>query len=245
MGADDRLIEIKRLLSNYAQSPSLRHMRDGSTIHLLANEILRVVDARNTVWRKWTEQRETLAKSAVRCWIPLEDLREFLSELPGPKLTDTDVVQRLREFEEEDYFAYPREELQTGCLAIYKREVEEGTELPAIVRLLRDHVEQEEERLRVEQQNRYVLLRDKDRIAREQRLLSGADCNWTQIAKSQNWHCRKNGRLYRLSPTGDKMWNLWRVQAVDDVSGSHIGKYQRRGLASKVIAEMAYQPDIC
>jgi hypothetical protein len=52
-----------------------------------------------------------------------------------------------------------------------------------------------------------------------------------------------NGRLYRLSPTKDKIWNLYRVSAIDDPGGSLIGKYQRRGGASKVVAQVAYQPD--
>ncbi|MGY4474519.1 hypothetical protein [Bradyrhizobium sp. USDA 3364] len=49
----------------------------------------------------------------------------------------------------EDYFSCPKEELQPACLAIYDREKAKGTELPAIIRLLRDHVEREEERLRM------------------------------------------------------------------------------------------------
>jgi hypothetical protein len=54
-------------------------------------------------------------------------------------------------------------------------------------------------------------MRDEQRMAREQRLLSGADCVWTQLQKSQHWYCRANGRTYRLSPTKDKMWQLYRV----------------------------------
>lgn len=51
-----------------------------------------------------------------------------------------------------------------------------------------------------------------------------------------------NGRLYRLSPTKDKMWNLYRASRVDGPNGSLMGKYQRRGDASKVVAQVAYQP---
>jgi hypothetical protein len=153
-------------------------------------------------------------------------------------------AQRLRAFEDENYFSYPNEELQPSCLVVYTREKAQGTELPAIVGLLRDHVEQEEERLRVEQEERYVRWHEENRIAREQRLLSGADCKWTQPAKSPNWYCRTNSRLYRLSPTKDKMWDLFRTRTIDDSTGSLIGKYQRRGDASKVVAEVAYQPDL-
>ena len=77
-------------------------------------------------------------------------------------------------------------------------------------------MEREEERIRVEQEERYREWREEDRIAREQRLLSGADCKWTQLQKSPHWHCRANGRTYRLSPTKDKMWNLYRVNSTSD-----------------------------
>lgn len=243
MSNDDRLHAIKQLLFNHARSPSLRHIRDPHAIIVLANEIMRVADGRNSVWLKWDEQRETLVKSAVGCWIPFDDLRDFLNKLPGPALTTTDVAQRMRAFEDEEYFSYPKEELLPGCLAIYEREKADGTELPAIIGLLRDHVEREEERLRVEQRERYERWREEDRIAREQRLLSGADCKWTQLAKSSVWHCRMNGRLYRLSPTKDKMWNLHRADTVDGPNGSLIGKYKNRRDVSKVVAQVAYQAD--
>jgi hypothetical protein len=55
----------------------------------------------------------------------------------------TDVAQRLKAFEEEAYSEYPKEELQSGCLALYEKEKAAGTELPAIIGLLRDHVERE------------------------------------------------------------------------------------------------------
>lgn len=165
------------------------------------------------------------------------------SAMPGQVLTTTDVAQRMRAFEDEDYFSYPREELQPGCLTIYEREKVAGTELPAIIGLLRDHVEREEERLRAEREERHEQSREQDRIAREQRLLSGADCKWTQLTKSPDWHCRMNGRLYRLSPTKDKMWHLYRVKAVDGPNGSLIGKYQNRRDVSKVGAQVAYQTD--
>jgi hypothetical protein len=243
MPEDDSLQAIKDLLFNFVRSHSLRHIRDPHTVIVLANEIMRVVNGRNSIWLKWDEQREKLVKSAVGCWIPLDDLRDFLNRLPGPALTTADVTQRMRAFEDEDYSSYPKEELQPGCLTIYEREKANGTELPAIIGLLRDHVEREEEYLRIEQKERYEQSRDKERIAREQRLLSGADCKWTQLAKSADWHCRTNGRLYRLFPTKDKMWNLYRANSVDSPNGSLIGKYQNRGDATKVVAQVAYQPD--
>ena len=244
MKEDERIWAFKDALFDYVKSPSLRHIRDPHSIIKLAQEIVRRIDRGSSVWKKWDGQREVLLKSTVGCWVPIEDLREFLNRLPGPALTTTDVAQRLKAFEDEDYYSYPKEELQPGCLALYEKEKAEGTELPAIVGLLRDHVEREEERLRVEQHERYQQWREDDRVAREQRLLSGADCKWTQLQKSPHWFCRTNGRTFRLSPTKDKMWNLYRVNSTsEDEDGALIGKYQRRGDATKVVAETAYKPE--
>jgi hypothetical protein len=244
MSEDQRIWAVKELLFDYVKSPSLRHIRDPHSVIRLAQEIVKRVDQGNSIWRKWDGQREVLLKSALPCWIPIGDLRDFLNAMLGPKLTATDVEQRLKAFEEEPYSEYPKEELQAGCLAIYEREKAEGTELPAIVGCLRDHVEREEERLRVEREENYRQWREQDRVAREERLLSGADCKWTQLQKSPHWFCRTNGRTYRLSPTKDKMWNLCRVNStLDDEEGALIGKYRHRGDATKVVTEMAYKPE--
>ncbi|BCG73361.1 hypothetical protein MesoLj113a_45190 [Mesorhizobium sp. 113-1-2] len=81
-------------------------------------------------------------------------------------------------------------------------------------------------------------------MAREQRLLSGADCKWTALQKSSHWYCRANGRTYRLSPTKDKMWNLYRVDSVsEEDERALIGKYRGRGDATKVVSQTAYQPE--
>jgi hypothetical protein len=240
---DERVWAVKELLFEYMKSPSLRHIRDPYSVSKLAQEIVRRIDRGNSVWRKWDGQREALLKSAVTCWIPVEDMRDFLNQMSGPRLTTTDVAQRLKTFEEEDH-AYANDGLKAGCLALYEKEKGEGTELPAIIGLLRDHVEREEERLHTEQQERYQQSREQDRIAREQRLLSGADCTWTQLQKSAHWFCRANGRTYRLSPTKDKMWTLHRLNTVaEDEEGIVIGRYRQRADATKVIKEVAYKPE--
>ncbi|AWI62463.1 hypothetical protein AB395_00006841 (plasmid) [Sinorhizobium fredii CCBAU 45436] len=71
----------------------------------------------------------------------------------------TDVAQRLREFEEDPYTNYPNDDLRDGCLAIFAQEKAEGTELPAIIGLLSEHVEREEERIRLEREARYKRVR--------------------------------------------------------------------------------------
>jgi hypothetical protein len=56
---------------------------------------------------------------------------------------------------------------------------------------------------------------------------------------------RANGRTFRLSPNKDKMWELYRVLSVsDDEKGMWIGKYRARGDATKVIKQIAYQPEL-
>src|SRR5262245_20223635 len=100
MSEDERVWAVKSLLFDYVKSPSLRHIRDPHSVVKLAREIVRSLDRSNSIWKKWDEQRELLAKSAVGCWVPVEDLRAFLNRMPGPPLTTTDVAQRIRAFEE-------------------------------------------------------------------------------------------------------------------------------------------------
>ena len=243
MQDDQRIWAIKDVLTDYVRSPSLRHIRDPHSLNKLAREIVRRMDRTYSIWKKWDGQRESLLKSAVACWIPIEDLRECLNSMPGPHLTTTDVAQRLKVFEDE-LTEYPDEDLKASCSVVYQKEVAEGTELPAIIGLLRDHIEREEERFRIEHEERRRQWLEDDRIAREQRLLSGADCNWTQLEKSRYWYCRANGRTYRLSPTEDKMWNLYRVDSIsDDENGALLGKYRARGDATKAAKDMAYKPE--
>jgi len=240
---DERTWAVKRILFDYVKSPSLKHIRDPYSIAKLAQEIVRRLDRGNVVWTKWTEHRDMVVKSAVGCWIPIPDLKTFLNAMPGPALTMTDVDQRMKDFELESHI-WPLEELKQSCLAIYAQEREAGTDMPAIIGRLREYVEQEESRLREERQAQWRKSSEEAQAAREQRLLSGADCKWTQIRKSKHWYCRANGRTYRLSPAADKKWDLHRVDAVkDDENGHLIGCYQGRGDATKVIAEMAYQPE--
>ena len=244
MEDDDRVWRVKDLLAEYARSPSLRHIRDPNSLHKLAREIVSRLDRSTSIWTKWGGLREVIAKSAIGCWIPIEDLREFLNRLTGPQLTLTDVAQRMAGLEEEDPYAYSRTELQHGCLAIYEREKIEGTDLPAIIGVLRGHVALEEKRLSFEQEQGYREYREKVRIARQQRLLSGADCGWTQLDGSRCWYCRANGRAYRLSSARDKRWHLHRVNSfASDEGGVSIGTYGERGDASKAVARIAYHPE--
>jgi hypothetical protein len=62
--------------------------------------------------------------------------------------------------------------------------------------------------------------------------------------KTRHWFCRVNGRTYRLSPTKDNKWQLHRVHSTaEEEKGTVLGKYQRRGDATKAVGEMAYLPE--
>jgi len=247
MSDDERIANVKNLLGDYVRSPSLRHIRDPYSLDRLAKEVVRRVDRGNSIWRKWIGQRDAFLKSTLFLWIPIQDVRDFLNGMPGPPLTKTDVAQRLIALEEEGHgFASPNPDLQAECLAMYEKEKAEGTEMAAIVALLRDHVEMFYVHVSEAQREQERRQREEARVAREQRLLSGADCPWTQVQGSKHKYCRVNGRTYRLSPTEDKKWTLCRVNSVADyeAGSSPLGRYQRREDATKAIEKLAYQPDL-
>jgi hypothetical protein len=240
---DDRINAVAHRLADYVKSPSLRHIRDPHSLYKLAKEIVLAVDRAGSIWQKWEGPREGIAKSAVPCWVPIEDLVTFLNRLPGPTLTRTDVTQRLLAFHEEPYCTYPDEDLKAGCLAIYEAEKAQGTELTAIIGALREHIELEEERIRHEREEAFRRHKDEEWVRLRQRFLAGADCGWTQIEKSTDvYFCRRNGRAYRVVRSKDKKWNLHRVETLEE-SGALIGTYQGRRDASKALDKIAYEPE--
>jgi hypothetical protein len=244
MSDTERHYDVVRLLREYVSSPSLQHIRDHSALCRVASEIIKRVDGANSLWKKWSTLREALLKPAITCWIPRADLQEELNRLPGPHLTQTDVLQKMKAFQDEDYYNYPNDELQTGCLELYEREKLAGTELIAIIFAIREYAENEEARLSKERHEAYKRQAQAEQLAKEQTFLSGAECKWTQIGEAPDLYCRINGRAYRLTPTQDKMWQAFRIASVDDQAVRFIGKYKRRGDASKAIQEVAYKPDI-
>ncbi len=93
---------VRSLIARYVNERPIAQIRDWFGLLTLSHEIIQALEAEFSIWRKWSLPREAFAKSAVGCWIPFEDLRDFLNEMPGPSLTPTDVTQRLRAFSEED-----------------------------------------------------------------------------------------------------------------------------------------------
>ncbi|WP_407180423.1 hypothetical protein [Bradyrhizobium sp. STM 3562] len=235
----DRQYAVTSLLFDYVKSPSLRHLRDPHSVHKLAREIVNAIDRASSIWSKWEGERQELAKAAAPCWIPIEDLRVTLNNLPGPPLTKTDVEQRLRAIWEEPYASYPNEGLKDGCLALYLAEKAQGTEMRAIIGMLQEHLEREDERLRREQEERYRKLKEEERVKLEQRFLSGADCGWTPVGGSGALYCRRNGRSFRIVQGKDKRWTLYRIKTIED-KGELLGLYQGRGDANKALSTIAY-----
>lgn len=235
---------VRHLLFRYLDSPSLRHIRDPKQIDRLAEDILSAVDRTPSVWTKWDAARGELLKAAAKTWIPIKDLVDFLNGLPGTRLTQTDVEQRLRAFQEEPYAnLYPDERVREACLAMYAAERDAGTELPAIIGALQEFAHEEERRLDKEQQDRWRLKQEADRLALQRRFLSGADCKWTPLEGAKAVFMRRNGRAFRLSPTAEKRWELHLIEEPTD-AGDLLGIYATRGAANKVIDKIAYDPTL-
>jgi hypothetical protein len=240
---DDRVDTIRHLINEHNKSPSLRHIRDPYVISKLASDIVRSIDRRSSVWQKWEGARENLARAAVTCWNPLEDLLEELNRLPGEMLTETDVEQRLLAIMEEAFQSYPNQALREGCLALYAKEKAMGTEMAAIVGAIRNYVDSEEERLRDEQQQRWRAEQAEERRMRIALFRAGADCPWTPLNDSKELYRRINGRTYRATLRADKLWLLHRIQSVEDPKPMQIGKCKRRGDINKLLATMAYEDE--
>ncbi|TCA82261.1 hypothetical protein [Rhizobium leguminosarum] len=241
---DDRIRVVTDAITAYVKSPSLQHLRDPHSIITLAKAIIKELDRDSGIWRKWKGQRDALLKASLGCWIPVEELQSYLNALPGPSLTVTDVCQRQRAYHEEPYSRYPNEDLKEGCLMLFNEEKALGTELVAIIGRIAEHVEAEEERLRLEHEARYKAMRESERLAAERRLLSGADCKWTHPKNSSECYSRVNGRTYRLIRTKDKRWSLSRVEGVSSgESGNLIGTYLGKADATKAVAKIAYETE--
>lgn len=234
---------IKEWILDYVKSASLEVIRRPTLVEQLAREIVARLDRTHVMWGKWDDQREALLRLAVPCWIPVEDLQAVLSEMPGPQLTATDVTQRLEAMATRSY-EYPQVEFQQGCLKIYNEEKALGTELRAIIGRIRDYIDEEDARLHAQRAERRKHAIEEERIEREQKLFSGADCTWTQLRGSPSWFCRKNGRLFQLSQSADKKWKLARVAAIEESGeGRLIGRYKFRKDATKILMKIAYEPE--
>jgi len=242
MANNEHLRVVHQLIHECVQSPSLRHLRDPNSIAKVARQITQTIDREPSVWRKWQGERDSLLRSAAGCWVPLDDLREFLNALPGQPLTLTDVAQRLRAIHEEPYSSYPNDDLREPCEELCAREKAAGTELPAIIGALQEFVEVETQRAAEAREAAWRQRLMEERRAREERFLAGADCNWTSVQNSKDLYTRKNGRAYRLSPTKEKRWELFRIEQLGD-TGKPLGIYGTRTDVNKALKKLAYEPE--
>lgn len=172
---DERIWAIKYLLFDYVKSPSLRHIRDPHSVTKLAQEIVKRIDRGNAIWGKWDGQREVVLKSAVACWIPIEDMRDFLNRMPGPPLTITDVAQRLKAFEEEEAIIRTKTFVPVAWRCTKKRKLkarsfQRSSVYSGTIWIRKKSGHAPSARNDIKQ------LGDQERTAQEQRLLSGADC---------------------------------------------------------------------
>ena len=181
-------------------------------------------------------------RDAACCWVPHEELQTFLNALPGQKLTVTDIAQRLRAIHEEPYGSYPDEALRDECLKLFEREKLLGTELPAIVGAINEFVEEESDRRRESALMAWRLRQAEEKAALEARFLAGADCKWTPVNDSKDVFTRWNGRAYRLTPTREKRWTLFRIADNHD-AGVQLGTYATLGDANKALMNLAYEPE--
>lgn len=239
--SSDQVLALKKLILDHVSSPSVRHIRDPLVIHRLAEEFIANFDRRDPLWQKWSEQREQLLRVAARSFVPVGDLTDRLNELGGPKMTRTDVQQRLNALLEESYLSYPDERLRDACLEFYEAEKAKGTEFTAIVYALKDYVEVEEDRLRREWQEEVSRRGAEEKLAARKRLRSGADCKWTALEDgSKSVYARMNGRLFRLTVTDGGFQVLERLEGFDDPEPDWVGRYRHRRDATKVLKEVAY-----
>lgn len=240
---EDQAGIVRRLLSEYVRSPSLRHIRDSYALARLASEIVGKLNRGSSAWLKWSASREEVVKAAAPCWLPVQSLADHLNAMPGPRLTVTDVAQRIRSLQEQDKAEYPNENVREICEALFLREQAEGTEIPAIIGAAREVIEREEERIRTEWQTRYKAEQEAKRSALEDRFRSGADCKWTPLAGSKELVCRINGRAYRLQPSSGGQVELYRID-VPDEPGIFVGRYRHRRDASKALETVSYALDL-
>lgn len=242
MSNDAAIGIIKEWILDFVKSAPLEVIRRPTLVEQLARQIVERLDQPHLMWSKWGDQREALLRLSVPCWIPIEDLQAVLNEMPGAQLSATDVAQRLEAMATS--YELPQLEFQQGCLKIYNEEKVVGTELRAIIGRIRDYIDEEDSRLFAERAEHRIRAIEEERIEREKKLLSGSDCNWTKLRGSENWFCRKNGRLFRFSQAADKKWKLTRVSAVEDGGeGRLIGRYQFRKDATKIVMKIAYEPE--
>jgi hypothetical protein len=233
----DRSYAVLSKLADYVRSPSLQHIRDPNQLQKLARDIVRILDRAGSVWTKWEGTREDVIKAASPCWIPDDDLHKHLNFLPGPPLTlcQAAVASSLGR----TVGNLPRRRTQ-GWLPCPLRS--RSGAFIAIVGAIREHIELEEERLRREREDAYRKFREEEQLKRKRRFAAGADVGWTSIDGTDALYCRRNGRSFRIVPSKDKRWQLYRITDQEE-GGELLGLYGNRTDANRALGKIAYAPE--
>lgn len=91
--------------------------------------------------RKWQGKRGALLRAAAAYWIPIENLRRLLNSLRGPKLTVTDIAQRLERSTCSPMAVVRASGYGWAALSFTSAKSPEGTEVPAVIGALQVFVE--------------------------------------------------------------------------------------------------------
>jgi hypothetical protein len=108
--------------------------------HGMARDIVAALDQRELI-TKWEGARLKVVEDnkVVGCWIPHDDLLNYLNKLAGAPLTMADLRAKLRTLQN-TYYGDPDPDLQADCLRVYRREQKAGTEFMAILDVIEDEV---------------------------------------------------------------------------------------------------------
>jgi hypothetical protein len=194
----------------------------------VAQRIIRELDRRTST--KWNEPRVALLKSAQECWIPHDELLNWLNALAGESLTVTDLGARMADMSPGPYsyrFADGEPDNRADCIRVYHREKSAGTAIDAMLQTIHDEVVWPNKEKACEQasQNRLENLR--------QVVASGKDCGFFKgldDARKLDWHGRRGGQLYRLSRSG-AVYELFAVDALGD-EGKRTDPYQFKNMGA-------------
>lgn len=134
MTEDDRLRDVIRLLLEHSARPPLKFPSE-TEIPKIARKIMEAANGPKSLWSKWGAEREEIATRVADLWVPMVDFMGALNQLPGQRLTEVDVEQRLYALRHRcsGYSAGVDEELMEPSFAAFKEEKARGTEFIAIL----------------------------------------------------------------------------------------------------------------
>lgn len=235
----ERTQRVAELILRSFTAGYLAHSRG---VQNLAQEILKDFNGAGALWAKWSADRMQLLDLAKTCWIPVDGLQKALNALPGPPLTTTDVEQRMKVLLDDRFVDQPRADLREGCREIYRAEVQQGTELRAIISAIDDYLGEVCSLECREEHERQEREREAKRMEQEMKLLSGVDCGWTRLGSSDDWFRRDVGRLFRLRKVRDATWELSEMQVIDRLEDCRvIGTYKGRRQAREAIEDIVFR----